>query len=97
MSESNIEHSDLCSTCANAPDCAFLKNKKKAVFQCEEFEIAGRDGEQRPPKAASRTVASAQRNDEADKLIGLCCNCENRATCVFPKPEGGVWHCEEYA
>jgi len=96
MSESNIEHSDLCSTCANAPDCAFLKNKKKAVFECEEFEIAGRDGEQKPLKA-KRTAASAQGNDEAGKLIGLCCNCKNRATCVFPKPEGGVWHCEEYA
>ena len=27
---------------------------------------------------------------------GLCSLCENRTTCTYPKPEGGVWHCEEY-
>jgi hypothetical protein len=29
-------------------------------------------------------------------FLGLCRNCENRRTCAFPKPEGGIWHCEEY-
>jgi hypothetical protein len=29
-------------------------------------------------------------------LKGLCVNCDNRHTCTFPKPEEGVWHCEEY-
>jgi len=29
-------------------------------------------------------------------FIGLCSDCEGRQTCAFPKPEGGVWHCEEY-
>lgn len=27
---------------------------------------------------------------------GLCINCDVRDTCTFPKPEGGVWFCEEY-
>ena len=27
---------------------------------------------------------------------GLCVNCASRHTCLFPKNEGGVWHCEEY-
>jgi hypothetical protein len=27
---------------------------------------------------------------------GLCVNCANRHTCLLPKAEGGVWHCEEY-
>jgi hypothetical protein len=27
---------------------------------------------------------------------GLCINCDVRGTCTFPKPEGGVWFCEEY-
>jgi hypothetical protein len=26
----------------------------------------------------------------------LCSNCEDRHTCIYPKPAGGVWHCEEY-
>jgi hypothetical protein len=27
---------------------------------------------------------------------GLCVNCANRYTCLLPRSEGGVWHCEEY-
>jgi hypothetical protein len=23
-------------------------------------------------------------------------NCANREKCLFPKSEGGVWHCEEF-
>ena len=36
---------------------------------------------------------------EKDKseLMGLCRNCANRRICIYPKPPGGVWHCEEYA
>lgn len=32
-----------------------------------------------------------------DRIKGLCTNCELRLVCAFPIPEGGVWHCEEYA
>lgn len=28
---------------------------------------------------------------------GLCATCVHRAVCDFPRPEGGVWRCEEYA
>jgi NADH-quinone oxidoreductase subunit E len=31
-----------------------------------------------------------------DLVNSICINCENRHTCKFIKPEGGVWHCEEY-
>jgi hypothetical protein len=31
-----------------------------------------------------------------NKYTGLCSTCENSETCTFQKPEGGVWHCEEY-
>ncbi|MFC1733170.1 NAD(P)H-dependent oxidoreductase subunit E [candidate division KSB1 bacterium] len=31
-----------------------------------------------------------------DLVNSICINCENRLTCKFIKPEGGVWHCEEY-
>lgn len=27
---------------------------------------------------------------------GLCMNCAHRDTCLLPRPESGVWHCEEY-
>jgi len=27
---------------------------------------------------------------------GLCVNCAKREGCNLPRPDGGVWHCEEY-
>ncbi len=30
------------------------------------------------------------------RMKGLCINCDNRASCLLPIVEGGVWHCEEY-
>jgi len=34
--------------------------------------------------------------EEAEIHKGLCANCANRSTCLLPRSEGGVWHCEEY-
>jgi hypothetical protein len=31
-----------------------------------------------------------------EELKGLCMNCEARDYCRIRKPEGGIWHCEEY-
>ncbi len=42
-----------------------------------------------------RTSRVRQRKD-GEEFKGLCVNCANRHTCLCPKPEGGVWHCEEY-
>jgi (2Fe-2S) ferredoxin/predicted RNA-binding Zn-ribbon protein involved in translation (DUF1610 family) len=35
--------------------------------------------------------------DLIGKYRGLCLNCAKREFCTFPKPEGGVWHCDEYS
>ena len=36
------------------------------------------------------------RGEDSEKYKGLCKNCKKRKTCKLPKPEGGVWRCEEY-
>ena len=89
-----IRYRGLCSTCENAPDCVFPRAPGKAIFHCEEFD----GGEPRPAGQAGQQSpeASVSRKKNSVKFIGLCSNCDNRTTCVFPKPEGGVWHCEEY-
>jgi hypothetical protein len=33
---------------------------------------------------------------DAQTCKGLCVNCAYRDTCLLPRAEGGVWHCEEY-
>jgi len=44
---------------------------------------------------ADQTRRERRKEDEKE-FKGLCVNCANRHTCLFPKCEGGVWHCEEY-
>ncbi len=94
----NVERRGLCSTCRNAATCTFTTGHKKPVVDCEEFdaeeayhvETTGRD---RP----ARTYPYSAKEEDLDKSLGLCGDCENREACVFPKLEGGVWHCEEYS
>jgi hypothetical protein len=31
------------------------------------------------------------------ELKGLCVQCARRDSCTYPKPAGGVWHCDELA
>jgi hypothetical protein len=32
----------------------------------------------------------------SEQFKGLCKNCKKHKTCTLPRPEGGVWRCEEY-
>jgi hypothetical protein len=72
------------------------KDAKWPVLQCEEFEAC----ESTAPKNVA--VRAGQRRTARKKvgvpslLKGLCANCDNLDHCTYPKPEGGVWHCEEY-
>ncbi len=108
MSEA-IASCGLCSTCSHAPSCTYQRDPKRPVVDCEEFEtevgepvkLSGlRHAEADSAAQAGRDVVSsgASPGDEDDfaRYKGLCGNCEDRRGCTFPKPEGGVWHCEEY-
>ena len=88
---------DLCRTCAHGPACALRSGRRGPVLHCAEYEEG----------APSKGNPVAQDCDESDDPLGvdmadgidrggLCADCENRANCCFPKPEGGIWHCEEY-
>jgi len=94
MSE-NLRNLGLCMTCNNASDCMFKQLPNQPVLYCEEFEI-----DSAPSVETDEQITPAPFSFDAEKeslkSMGLCCNCENRETCGFPKPEGGVWHCEEY-
>ncbi len=85
----NINPIRLCSNCKNAPTCTFPKDPGRPSLYCEEFEI-----EELPLKKIVWTPPIDSK--EAAEFKGLCSDCENRKTCGFPKPEGGIWHCEEY-
>jgi glutamate dehydrogenase (NAD(P)+) len=47
--------------------------------------------------SGSVTISSSAKVEaEEETFHGLCVNCRNDATCILPRPEGGVWRCEEY-
>ena len=97
MSEKNMQNRSLCSNCKNDPDCTFQRNRQRPSLYCEEYEVAACPLVKTTRKEKSAANAPVDAEDEdSGKFIGLCINCDNRRTCVFPKPEGGIWHCEEY-
>ncbi len=67
---------------------------------CEMFDDymppVGWVGPERVSPSAEPSMARRPAEEEAAKYAGLCVNCEHRRTCTYPKPEGGVWHCEDY-
>lgn len=87
----------LCSTCIHDSDCTFPRYLIRPVLQCEVFE-----GENLSPKRRSTNRFRLIRKEDIEdsskstQYRGLCKLCTIREGCVFPKPESGVWHCEEY-
>jgi len=92
----NTIYPRLCSTCKHASTCTFPRDPQKPSFFCEEFEIESAPAKRKVEEDKLQPTASFVTAEESSSLIGLCRDCENRQTCIFPKPEGGVWHCEEY-
>ncbi len=90
----------LCRDCVNAPTCTFPRDPSRPVRSCDEFAPTdlARDRQGSPlSTSAVFSTAISQAGSEPGYLKGLCGQCTQRPTCTFPKPAGGVWHCEELA
>jgi len=89
----------LCSTCNDAATCYYHASRGPALM-CELFDncsaVETRTQRDSPATLAGAPIAGSIAYSEAGRASGLCMNCENSATCVHPKPAGGVWHCEDY-
>ncbi|NNE09590.1 MAG: hypothetical protein HKN20_13605 [Gemmatimonadetes bacterium] len=89
--------SGLCSTCTQAAVCTFPREFDRPIMFCDEFE-----GEKKPPvhvvrqSAATVEVAEFVAAEAAVMPRGLCRTCDHQETCTFPRPESGVWFCEEF-
>ncbi len=92
--------SGICLCCRTVSTCTYTKDPRTPVLECEEFEG---DEPARLPAAAKAVLrphdpesGSGGRRKDPGGSRGLCDSCEGREACTFTKPEGGVWHCEEY-
>lgn len=95
------QYGGLCLTCDHARSCTYPRDPERPVLQCEEFEAYDMPVERTTVDAflasSNANARAASGPNGKGEFKGLCANCENRKTCTFPRPEEGVWHCEEYA
>jgi len=89
----------LCRSCIKAPECTFPRSPSRVVRSCDEFEGADGPRTSYPPLAATlpSLFPDGPAGETAAAFKGLCAQCSRRATCAYPKPAGGVWHCDELA
>ena len=92
----NMRDFGLCMSCRNAPSCTFPRDPARPAFYCEEFEIDTTTSITSPAKDQPLATRPDAFDKDSMKFIGLCSDCEGRKNCAFPKPEGGIWRCEEY-
>jgi len=85
----------LCPVCIYGCDCVLAMNAKHPALQCAQFE--GYPSVSREPvKRKNPHEARESNKRRKNSYRGLCSICDIAKTCLFPKPPGGVWQCEEY-
>lgn len=96
----NKPYHGLCSSCLFELTCTYHRDPKHPVLQCEEF----RGMILSPVKeggSKNNPLPNIRKPPLTPKIYfkqykGLCETCEGKLSCTYPKPEGGVWHCEEF-
>jgi len=90
----------ICPVCFKNADCQYPNITDLFILQCGEFEAAlplqTLKGGKNVSKGVSTTGKVPSKEVSSSRNKGLCGNCDDNAVCVFNRPEGGVWFCEEY-
>jgi hypothetical protein len=89
----------ICLACKHAEGCIYPRNQGQIVLNCEQFEPCAPMASPSPSKAQidlEELWKKPSGNRPGTEFKGLCSNCEERYSCIYPKPPEGVWHCEEY-
>ena len=90
----------LCVTCRHGLICGLSYRNPTPVLQCNEFEIIEykslRASEKKESARGMRDSREDGEKEDLGQYLGLCTNCELRASCCLTKPASGIWHCNEY-
>ena len=97
--------SSLCRSCIHVPECSSFQKSQisdRPVLFCENFEDTGPAQQVEnvnfaTPQQVLRPSQPESIEEIPGRMLGLCLNCEKRASCQFPVQEGGVWYCEEHS
>lgn len=97
--QNDSKKSGLCSTCFHCGSCALCANHSMPIHYCEEFttqEVGRMGASQKDLRRVGQSSGGTTSASGCGKHMGLCMNCVHKDTCTFPRPEGGVWRCNEY-
>lgn len=89
----------VCSACKHEAGCIYPKSKGQIVLNCEQFELGSPIPRTSPgldQMELEKLWRKPSPEESETKFKGLCSSCEDRNVCIYPKPAGGVWRCEEY-
>jgi hypothetical protein len=92
----NAERPGLCMTCNNAAYCVYRSQRGFDAIYCEMYDCHPLVKKGDDKEATITSVKPQSKKTIQHPCKGLCSNCENFENCLLPKPEEGVWHCEEY-
>ncbi len=99
LAEAVVTTHGLCSACKHEEGCIYPRNKDEIVLNCGQFEPSP----SMPSPPLSKDHAELEKlwqkpstEKGSSKFVGLCASCADRDVCIYPKPLGGVWLCEEY-
>ena len=97
------QNKNICQTCIYESECVHYQHcqaMNDLVLFCENFDNGNSLQVVENEKIYSEERSSQSSNPGIEaipgRMKGLCSNCDNRASCLFPIVAGGVWHCEEY-
>jgi hypothetical protein len=72
---------EICKTCIHLSNCSRQYKYNQPIVYCDRYE---------------GNRSSFYKEKYINELKGLCQTCENRFICILHKPQGGVWHCDNY-
>lgn len=89
----------LCRTCVKVTECTFPRDPARPVRSCDEFDGVDAPRFDHLPSVVASSIfpLKCAPDSGTTELKGLCVQCVRRYTCTYPKPAGGVWHCDELA
>lgn len=82
----------LCTACANSPSCTHARIPGIPVVSCGDADPL----EIEVPRATGVATRPTMAPPPRSAVKGLCATCARFADCTYPRPETGVWRCEEF-
>lgn len=83
---------NICFNCVNRTNCSLRKENSGLIWDCSEFSTSSKS------TALSSTLNEndTHTDRDADKVSGLCQNCELIDNCTWYRKDAVIFHCEHY-